>query len=72
VAHGAGEHDGGADACGAAYDQRTELISTLYLLVMAGFDTTVNLTASGTLALLTHPGELARVTLQGRWPLRCI
>jgi len=28
---------------------------------MAGFDTTVNLIASGTLALLTHPGELARL-----------
>jgi hypothetical protein len=28
---------------------------------MAGFDTTVNLIASGTLALLTHPGEQARL-----------
>ena len=28
---------------------------------MAGFDTTVNLIASGTLALLTHPEELARL-----------
>jgi cytochrome P450 len=28
---------------------------------MAGFDTTVNLIASGILALLTHPGELARL-----------
>ena len=38
-----------------------ELLAMVYLLVMAGFDTTVNLIASGTLALLTHPGELARV-----------
>jgi len=38
-----------------------ELISTLFLLVMAGFDTTVNLIASGTLALLTHPGEKTRL-----------
>jgi cytochrome P450 len=38
-----------------------ELISTLFLLVMAGFDTTVNLIASGTLALLTHPEEKARL-----------
>jgi cytochrome P450 len=38
-----------------------ELLSGVYQLVMAGFDTTVNLIASGTLALLTHPGELARV-----------
>jgi cytochrome P450 len=38
-----------------------ELLGTVYLLVMAGFDTTVNLIASGTLALLTHPAELARL-----------
>ncbi|HEX4259373.1 MAG TPA: cytochrome P450 [Streptosporangiaceae bacterium] len=38
-----------------------ELLAMVYLLVMAGFDTTVNLIASGTLALLTHPGELARL-----------
>jgi cytochrome P450 len=39
----------------------TELLSTVFHLVMAGFDTTVNLIASGTLALLTHPGEMARL-----------
>jgi cytochrome P450 len=39
----------------------TELLSAAYHLVMAGFDTTVNLIASGTLALLTHPGEMARL-----------
>ena len=38
-----------------------ELLSTVFLLVMAGFDTTVNLIASGTLALLTHPKEMARL-----------
>lgn len=38
-----------------------ELLSTVFLLVMAGFDTTVNLIASGTLALLSHPGEMARL-----------
>ena len=38
-----------------------ELLATIFLLVMAGFDTTVNLIASGTLALLTHPGEKARL-----------
>jgi len=36
-------------------------VSTVFLLVMAGFDTTVNLIASGTLALLTHPGEKTRL-----------
>jgi cytochrome P450 len=39
----------------------SELLSAVYLLVMAGFDTTVNLIASGTLALLTHPGQMARL-----------
>jgi cytochrome P450 len=39
----------------------TELVSTAFLLVMAGFDTTVNLIAAGTLALLTHPKEMARL-----------
>jgi cytochrome P450 len=39
----------------------TEVLSTAFLLVMAGFDTTVNLISSGALALLTHPGELARL-----------
>jgi len=38
-----------------------ELLSTVFLLVMAGFDTTVNLIASGTLALLTHPGQKTRL-----------
>jgi cytochrome P450 len=51
-----------ADADGAT-DGLTgnELVSAAFLLVMAGFDTTVNLIASGTLALLTHPGEMARL-----------
>jgi len=39
----------------------TELLSGVFQLVMAGFDTTVNLIASGTLALLTHPEQLARL-----------
>jgi cytochrome P450 len=48
------------DGTGAALTT-TELLSAAYHLVMAGFDTTVNLIASGTLALLTHPGEMARL-----------
>lgn len=39
----------------------TELLSTVFQLVMAGFDTTVNLIASGALALLTHPEEMTRL-----------
>jgi cytochrome P450 len=39
----------------------TELVSTAFLLVMAGFDTTVNLISSGILALLTHSREMARL-----------
>jgi cytochrome P450 len=51
-----------ADGDGAA-DGLTgnELLSTIFLLVMAGFDTTVNLIASGALALLTHPGQKTRL-----------
>jgi cytochrome P450 len=50
------------DSAGAA-DGLTgnELISTVFLLVMAGFDTTVNLIASGALALLTHPEAETRL-----------
>ena len=39
----------------------TELLSAAFLLVMAGFDTTVNLIASGALTLLTHAEEMARL-----------
>ena len=51
-----------ANADGAA-DGLTgnELVSAAFLLIMAGFDTTVNLIASGTLALLTHPEEMAQL-----------
>ncbi len=48
--------DGAADELSG-----NELLATVFLLVMAGFDTTVNLIASGTLALLTHPGEKTRL-----------
>jgi cytochrome P450 len=38
-----------------------ELIGMLFLLLVAGHETTTNLISSGTLALLTHPDELARL-----------
>jgi cytochrome P450 len=49
------------DSGGADGLTGNELVSTVFLLVMAGFDTTVNLIASGALALLTNPGEKARL-----------
>lgn len=50
-------------SAGDAPDKLTgeELLATVFLLVMAGFDTTVNLIASGALALATHPQETARL-----------
>jgi cytochrome P450 len=39
----------------------SELVAMLFLLLVAGHETTVNLIASGTLALLTHPAEMARL-----------
>ena len=59
-AHDTAADTAGDDGAGAALTA-TELLSAAYHLVMAGFDTTVNLIASGTLALLAHPGELARL-----------
>jgi cytochrome P450 len=38
-----------------------ELISMLFLLLVAGHETTTNLIASGMLALLTNPAQLARL-----------
>jgi len=38
-----------------------ELLSMMFLLLMAGHETTVNLIASGTLALLLNAGELSRL-----------
>jgi cytochrome P450 len=38
-----------------------ELLSTAFLLLVAGHETTVNLIGNGVLALLTHPGQLARL-----------
>ena len=38
-----------------------ELLTTVTLLFIAGFETTMNLIGNGTLALLRHPGEMARL-----------
>jgi cytochrome P450 len=54
-------HDNASEDGAEAALTTTELLSAAYHLVMAGFDTTVNLIASGTLALLTHPQEMARL-----------
>jgi len=38
-----------------------ELVSMLFLLLIAGYETTMNLIGSGTLALLENPGEMERL-----------
>jgi len=38
-----------------------ELLGTLFLLLVAGFETTVNLIGNGTLALLQHPDQLQKL-----------
>jgi cytochrome P450 len=45
-----------AQDSGDSLDER-ELIAMLFLLLIAGHETTANLIASGTLALLSHPAE---------------
>src|SRR6202042_765518 len=49
-----------AQDSGDSLDER-ELIAMLFLLLVAGHETTTNLIASGTLALLTNPAELERL-----------
>jgi cytochrome P450 PksS len=49
-----------AEEAGDRLDE-AELISTVFLLLVAGHETTVNLIGNGMLALLTHPEELRRL-----------
>lgn len=48
------------EEAGDKLDQQ-ELISMVFLLLVAGHETTVNLIANGTLALLTHPDQLKKL-----------
>ena len=41
-----------------------EIVSTIFLLIIAGYETTVHLICNGTLALLQHPDELQRLRQQ--------
>ncbi|MEV0112684.1 cytochrome P450 [Streptomyces sp. NPDC050844] len=46
-----------------------ELLAMAFLLLFAGYETTMNLLASASLLLLTHPGELAAARrAPARWP----
>ncbi|MGH3247299.1 MAG: cytochrome P450 family protein [Trebonia sp.] len=56
AAQGAGE----SGESGDSLDER-DLIAMLFLLLVAGHETTTNLIASGTLALLANPAELERL-----------
>jgi cytochrome P450 PksS len=49
-----------AEAGGDRLSQK-EVLSMIFLLLLAGHETTVNLIANGMLALLQHPGELRRL-----------
>jgi cytochrome P450 PksS len=49
-----------AEEAGDRLDE-DELVSTVFLLLVAGHETTVNLIGNGMLALLTHPEELQRL-----------
>jgi cytochrome P450 len=55
----ASDADAGAGAADSL-DER-ELLAMLFLLLIAGHETTTNLIASGTLALLESPAEMARL-----------
>jgi cytochrome P450 len=64
VRDGAGPGSGASPGSGAdPGDALTEgeLYAMVFLLLVAGFETTVNLIASGTLALLTFPDQMARL-----------
>ncbi|KUJ67142.1 cytochrome [Streptomyces albus subsp. albus] len=56
------------DADGGGLDDE-ELLAMAFLLLFAGYETTMNLLASASLLLLTHPEELAAAREQGaaRW-----
>lgn len=55
---GDGDSDTGAEGPEAALS-REELLGTAWLLLIAGYETTVGLIANGVLALLLHPEQLA-------------
>jgi len=56
AARDAGDATGSADSL-----DEHELMAMLFLLLVAGHETTANLIASGTLALLSHPAEFERL-----------
>ncbi|MGQ0742736.1 MAG: cytochrome P450 [Acidimicrobiales bacterium] len=52
---------GPAGTNGADRLSRAELLTTITLLFVAGFETTMNMVGNGMLALLRHPDQLARL-----------
>lgn len=62
------EHAEGASVDGDGDRLSTnELMGTVWLLLVAGYETTVNLISNGVLALLSHPDQLA--ALRADWSL---
>ncbi|MBF6466917.1 cytochrome P450 [Nocardia beijingensis] len=45
-----------------------ELVRTLWLVLIAGHETTVHLLGNAVIALCSHPAQLARATAEDRWP----
>jgi len=53
-----------AEEAGQRLDE-DELLAMIFLLLIAGFETTVNLIGNGTLALLEHPAQMQKLRADG-------
>ncbi|MEV6755031.1 cytochrome P450 [Streptomyces sp. NPDC051214] len=64
-----GQEDAGSSSAQEGGLDDGELLAMAFLLLFAGYETTMNLLASASLLLLTHPDELAAARRDpARWP----